>query len=191
MSNQTSLRLNELMFISIMSVVFGVIWSGYGFIYDIIAPILNMFGLSGLLRGIYILGCVFFPYIIRKPGSALMGEMIATIIESVFSGWGIEAVIFGLVQGLVAEAFFFFMRYRVWHRYVLIACSICVGLATFILSLIWYKYYQFGSVFMLVHLASIVVSSIVFSGFLSKYLADKLALTGVLNEFRLIKDIYR
>lgn len=191
MIKHIKLTITELVFISVLAIALGIIYTGYSFIYHIIAPILNMFGMSGLLRGIYLFACVFFPYIIRKPGSALIGQLIATIVESVFAGWGMEGLLYGLVQGLVAEIFFLFMGYKLWNTYALLLAAVWIGLITFIISSLWYSYYIFGIVFILVHLISILISSLLFSGFLAKYVADKLALTGVLNNFAIIKDSYR
>lgn len=190
--NQDKLSIAELTFIALLSVALGLIWSSYNLIYTLLNPLVRMVGLNGLLDGIYLIAGVFFPYIIRKPGSAILAEVIASIAETLIGGgFGLNTLIYGFMQGLACEMVFVIFKYRVWHRGVLLLAASVAGITCYILSYILYEYYRFGWWLNLMHLSSLVISSILFAGLLSKLIADKLARAGVLNNFRIIKDQFR
>ena len=112
MNNFKQLTISEMVFITILSVILGIFWWAYTFFYDIVSPIFKASGLEGGLTGIWLIGGVFFPYIIRKPGSAILGEGIAAIIEGVISQWGISAILYGAIQGLPLELLFILLGYK-------------------------------------------------------------------------------
>ena len=79
------LTLGETVFIATLAAALGVAWWAYSLIYNILSPFLKTFGLSGLLDGFWFMAGPFFGYIIRKPGSALLGETIAATVEGIIS----------------------------------------------------------------------------------------------------------
>src|SRR5205814_6844372 len=94
-----------------LAVPLGLIWSfAYGFVWLAargIEPLLGDF-----FDGFYIVGGVLVAYVIRRPGAALLGEMLAAIIEIPFTGFGAVVLVLGLVQGLGVELVFLGTRYR-------------------------------------------------------------------------------
>lgn len=115
--HNNQLKLSETVFIAIMATAMGLAWWMYSLIYDILSPILKTFGLSGLLEGFWHMGGIFFAYIIRKPGSAILGETIAATVEGMISQWGISALFSGLAQGLPVELLFLATRYKIWNKF--------------------------------------------------------------------------
>ncbi|MBY0379062.1 MAG: ECF transporter S component, partial [Burkholderiales bacterium] len=88
-------------FITVISVVIGIFWWGYTFIFDILSPFLRGVALEGILTGFWYMGGVFFAYIIRKPGSAVLGVLIACVIEGAISHWGLAStLLYGVVEGI-------------------------------------------------------------------------------------------
>lgn len=182
------LSISEIMLITILSAAMGVFWCGYTFLYNILAPLLKPLGMDGLLTGVWLMGGVFFPYIIRKPGSALLGEGIASIVEAVVSQWGFGAIIYGIIQGVPLELFFLLLSYKKWDSLTLCSAGLIAGLFSSVTSLFLYQYYTFGVKYSMLYVFFSCVSAIIFAGFSSKILADKLALTGVLNNYKIIRD---
>ncbi|MFN7094983.1 MAG: ECF transporter S component, partial [Burkholderiales bacterium] len=181
-----ALTLSEIIFITMLASAMGVIWSAYSLVYDIIAPVLKIFAVDGLLNGIWLIGGIFFPYIIRKPGSAFLGEAIAAIIESVISQWGIGAIVYGILQGIPVELFFLCLGYRNWSTKVMLSAGLISAIASFGLSVVWYQYYKLGINYNLIQLLANAISGIFLAGLTAKMLADNLAKTGVLNQFRIV-----
>ncbi|MCC2625425.1 MAG: hypothetical protein K0R14_1298 [Burkholderiales bacterium] len=182
------LNLGEIIFICILSAAIGVFWWAYSFLYDIISPPLKTFGLSGLLEGIWQFAGIFFAFIIRKPGSAILGETIAATVEGLISQWGFSAIISGLAQGTPVELVFLICRYKIWNNWSVIIAAIAASLGGYALSYYWEGYYHLNLMFNLINLSSNIISSIIFGGLLAKYTANKLVKNGVLNQFRISHD---
>lgn len=182
---KTHLTLAEIVFLSIMATGLGIAWWIYSFAYTIISPPLKIIGLSGLLEGFWQMGGVFFAYIIRKPGSALLGEVIAATVEGLISAWGISALVSGICQGLPVEALFLVCRYKYFGR---LHCALGGGLSAlggYLVTYYWYNYSSFSLKFNLLNLGCNLISGAILGGLFSHYLANRLARTGVLNQFRI------
>jgi energy-coupling factor transport system substrate-specific component len=182
------LTFHELIFIAILSAAIGVIWWGYSFAYNILSPLLKPFGLSGLIEGFWQFTGVFFAVIIRKPGSALIGSVIAASVEGLISQWGFSAVISGICQGLPVELVFLVFGYKKFNYLI---CSIGGGFAAvggYAVTYLWYSYSSFSLSYNLIQLSSGIVSAIFLAGILARFIALKLAKTGVLNQFQIVND---
>lgn len=176
--------LSETVFIATLASAFGIAWWAYSFIYALFSPILKTFALSGLLDGFWLMAGPFFGYIIRKKGSALLGETIAATIEGILSQWGFSALLFGICQGLPVELFFFVCRYKRWNKTIMIIAGAMAALGGFIMTYYWYQYSALSFNFNLITLVCELISGGL-AGLLAKYLADSLAHAGVLNQFRI------
>jgi energy-coupling factor transport system substrate-specific component len=182
------LTIGEIVFISVMGAALGVIWWAYTFINDLIAPFLRVFALDGLLSGIWLVGGTFFAYIIRKPGSALLGEVIAAIIQGFISRWGLSSILYGVVQALPVELFFLALGYRRWNYITLAISGALSAFCGYALTFFWYQYFRFGTMFNLVQLVCNIISGSIIAGVLTKMLADRLRFAGVLNQFKIARD---
>lgn len=183
MHNQ--LKLSETVFIAIMATAMGIAWWLYSFIYDILSPLLKTVGLSGLLEGFWHMGGIFFAYIIRKPGSAILGETIAATVEGMISQWGISALFSGLAQGLPVELLFLATRYKVWTKLNCAFAGILSAIGGYVITYFWYGYGSFSLSFNTLNLCCNMLSGALLGGLFSRYLADRLATAGVLNQFRI------
>jgi energy-coupling factor transport system permease protein len=193
MTDSKKLKLGEIVFIAVLSSALGIVWWGYTFGYKLLDPVTQPFGLSTLMEGMWLTGGLFFPYIIRKPGSAFFGEFIAASVQAAIAGaWGAESLAYGLVQGLAAEAIFALFRYRSFALPVMMLAGMAAAIPSFFLSFFWYGYWKlegfYGShlVYNAVLLGAYLVSACVFA-FLSKKLADMLKAAGVLGYFRIAR----
>jgi len=179
------LTLAEIIFICIIASTLGIAWWAYSLIYDILSPILKPFGLSGLLEGFWHMGGIFFAYIIRKPGSAVLGETIAATVEGLISQWGFSAVVSGLCQGLPVELLFLASRYKVWNKLNCALAGILSACGGYIVTYYWYGYASLGLKYNLINLGCTIISGAILGGLLSRYLANQLATTGVLNQYKI------
>lgn len=72
-------------------------------------------GLAGLIAGIWFLGGPLGGLVIRKPGAALLVELLASLVSMVPGNkWGVTTMYSGLAQGLGAELVFALFLYRRW-----------------------------------------------------------------------------
>ena len=185
MNNSNRLTLGETVFIAILSSALGIAWWAYSFFYDIVSPLLKTFGISGLLEGFWHMGGIFFAFIIRKPGSAVLGETIAAGVEGFISQWGFSAIVSGLCQGIPVEIVFLLCRYRVWNKYTCMLGGIASALGGYLVTYYWYGYNHFTLWFNILNLSCNLISGALLGGLFSWYLARQLAHSGVLNHYRI------
>src|SRR5689334_25084162 len=97
-------------------------------------------GLQALLGGGWLFAGVLTALVIRKPGAALYGELVAATVSALVGNqWGVLTIESGLVQGLGAELIFALFLYRRWSLPVAVAAGAASGLALAINDLfLWY-----------------------------------------------------
>jgi energy-coupling factor transport system substrate-specific component len=94
-----------------LAVAVGLAFIVYDWIYILIRGVLGPITQS-LAEGFWLLGALLVPYIVRRPGSALIGEVIAAIVEASFNPFGIGVILAGVLEGLGAEVVFLLTGYR-------------------------------------------------------------------------------
>lgn len=179
------MTLSETVFIAIMATALGLAWWAYSFVYDIVSPLLKTFGLGGFLEGFWYMGGIFFGYIIRKPGSAILGETIAAGVEGMISQWGFSAVVSGFCQGLPVELLFLATRYKIWHKTNCALAGSLSALGGWIVSYYWYGYAALSLKFNLINLGTNLISGAILGGLFARYIANRLNNAGVLYQFRI------
>lgn len=182
------LNISEIVFIAIVAAILGVIWWGYTFIYNILEPLTKIIAINGLFTGVWLMGGVFFSYIVRKPFAGFFGEVTAAVIQGFISQWGISSLIYGIVQGLACEVIFYLFGYKKWNIFVVSLSGMFSALCSFVLTYFLYQYYQLSTTFQLLQFICNMLSGIIFGGILSKYIADKLVKARVLNNFNIVKN---
>lgn len=137
----------------------------------------------GLIAGLWVLAGPLAGIIIRKPGAALLCEMIAAIVEAVLgSHFGATVLLSGLVQGLGAEIIFAAFGYR---RFSLWVTSLSGLLAAAFMSvsenIMYNAAWQFS--FQAAYTVCAIISGIVISGIGAWYAYRAIARTGALSSF--------
>lgn len=180
-------RTIDLVTIAVLGVAFGVIFWGWGKLYEPLsaAIIFSFPPSSGLLAGPWLMAGVLGGLIIRKPGAAFTTEFIAAAVSTVVIGgtqWGLSVFASGLLQGLGAELAFMLFAYR---RFTLgVACLAGAAAAAFESIYEWFFYWMdWGLDYKLAYLAFFTVSGIVVAGVGSWLLMRALAKAGVLDSF--------
>lgn len=140
-------------------------------------------GLQALLGGGWLFAGVLTALVIRKPGAALYGELVAATVSALVGNqWGVLTLESGLVQGLGAELVFAMFLYRAWNLPVAMLSGAVAGLALAINDLVlWYP--GSAATFSLIYTVSAVLSGAVVAGALSWYVVRGLAKTGALSRF--------
>ena len=141
-------------------------------------------GLQALLGGGWLFAGVLTALVIRKPGAALYGEMVAATVSALVGNqWGVLTLESGLVQGLAAELIFAVFLYRAWNLPVAVLSGAAAGVALAINDLIlWYP--GSAAAFSIIYIVSAVVSGAVIAGGLSWFVVRGLAKTGALSRFQ-------
>ncbi|KAB7756303.1 MULTISPECIES: ECF transporter S component [Mycobacteriaceae] len=140
-------------------------------------------GLQALLGGGWLFAGVLTALVIRKPGAAIYGELVAASVSALVGNqWGVLTLESGLVQGVGAELVFAAFLYRRWGLPTAVLSGAVAGVAMAINDLIlWYPGSAAG--FAAVYVVSGIASGAVLAGVLSWIVVRNLAKTGVLSRF--------
>lgn len=140
-------------------------------------------GLQALLGGGWLFAGVLTALVIRKPGAALYGEMVAATVSALVGNqWGVLTLESGLVQGLAAELVFAVFLYRAWNLPVAVLAGAVAGLGLAINDLIlWYP--GSAATFSAIYVVAAIVSGALIAGALSWFVVRGLAKTGALSRF--------
>ncbi len=181
-------KLRDIILMAIFGVVFAVVYLA---VFDggmALSAALAPAGLSNyafeIIYGVWFMAATLAAYIIRKPGAALITEMLASAIELLMgNSGGLTVVLTGLIQGAGAEVVFLLFRYKKWNFVSMSLAGMLSAVFIFCYELYYLNYIALAPSLLIGQLAVRFVSAIVFSGILCKVLGDLLARTGVLKSY--------
>ena len=137
----------------------------------------------GLIAGLWVLAGPLAAAIIRKPGAALLCELIAAIVEAILgSHFGATVLLSGLLQGLGAELVFAAFGYKRFTLWVTAASGMLAAAFMAVSENIMYNAeWQFG--FQTIYAVCAIVSGLVISGIGAWFAYRAIAATGALSPF--------
>jgi len=177
----TSWRTVDIVVASSIAAAFGVIFWAWGQLWNTAQPAFTGFPpAQGFMYGVWLLPGVLGAMIIRKPGAAIYTELVASIISAFLgTAWGLQVVLYGLVEGAAPELVFAFLLYRSWKLPAALAAGAAAGLAAALLDLALY-YADWSGGWQLTYALLLAASSLVVAGLGSWVLVRTLPKTGVL-----------
>ena len=178
-------RVVDIVVASVIAVAASVVFFAWNIAHDAVTAPLKAFlpGLQALDGGVWLFAGVLTALVVRKPGAALYGELVAAVVSALLGGqYGATVILSGVIQGLGAELVFLLFLYLNWRLFVAILAGIGAGIAKAVLELVvWYP--GAGTLFATVYVVSSIVSGAVIAGFLSWLAVRGLAKTGALDRF--------
>ncbi len=178
-------RVVDIVVAAVVAVACGVIFFAWGAVYEPITTPLQLLlpGSQALLYGVWLLAGPLTALIVRRPGAALFGELVAASVSALLgASWGLLTLESGLVQGLAAELVFLAFRYRVWALPVALLAGAAAGLAMGLNDLVLY-YPGLDDGFKAAYLVAGAVGGALIAGAGAWLLTRALAATGVLDRF--------
>ncbi len=166
---------------SVLAVASGFLFWGWGLLWSTVVMPFIPFPFHYLLAGTWMLGGIIVPYVIRRPGAALLGELVAAFVSMLPGNqWGVSTMLSGLVQGVGAELVFGAGGWRRYSTPMLMGAGAVAGVLSLTFDSFYYGYWQMYSTgAILAAGAFMAVSGAVLGGLLSKVLADSLTRAGV------------
>jgi energy-coupling factor transport system substrate-specific component len=171
----------------VLASVVGVVSGGIFALWNIAnVPILEPLGallpgFQALGHGVWLLGGLLTALIVRRPGAALYGEVLAATVSALIgTQWGVMTLVYGVVQGLGAEIVFALLAYRVWNAAAAIAAGAVSAAAMAALDLTLY-YAGAGTGFFTIYAISSVVSGALLAGLGSVGIRQGLVRAGALR----------
>jgi energy-coupling factor transport system substrate-specific component len=184
-------RVVDIVVASVVAVASGVVFWVWGQVQNPISgPVTALLpGFQGILNGPWLFAGVLAGLIVRKPGAALYGEVVAATVSALIgTQWGFATLLSGVVQGLGAEIVFALFLYANWRLVPALLAGVGAGAAEAVLDLLyWYP----GSKpeFAAVYTVSTMVSGLVIAGLGSWLLVRALARTGALSRFAAGREV--
>lgn len=181
-----SWRVVDIVVAAVLGVAIGLVFWGWNTVgglwfgaMDAVTP-----GLGGIAVGIWLLGGVVGGLIIRKPGAALLVELIAAVVSALIGNvWGITTIFSGLAQGLGAELIFLAFLYLRFTLPVAMLAGAGAGIGAWVLELFLTPNIAKSIEFNLIYLGTLVVSGALLAGLVGWLLVRALAATGALSRF--------
>lgn len=181
-------RVVDIVVAAVLGVAIGLVfwgWNTIGYAWFLAADGLTP-GFGGIAVGIWLLGGVVGGLVIRKPGAALVVELVAAIVSMMIGNvWGVSTVLSGLVQGLGAELIFAIFLYRRFGLGLAALAGMGAAAAAWVFELFYgsspniLKSLEFNAIY----LGAVVVSGAILAGLVGWMLVRALAATGALNRF--------
>ena len=177
----------DLVTTAILGVALGAAFWGWDLLlYPTVSALLNTAfpPLASLTLGVWVLPAVVGGFVVRRPGAALLCEIVAATVEALLGNqWGLNVMISGALQALGVEII---LAIFLWRGFRL-GVAVLAGVLSAILELCcweWWVYQGEYTVSMkLVALGCAVISCSAISGLGGWGLVRAMAATGALNAF--------
>jgi energy-coupling factor transport system substrate-specific component len=178
-------RTVDLLSVAFLGAAFGVAYWGWGILYNgpLSALQFAFAPLGGLFAGTWFIAGVVGGLVVRRPGAALLCEVIAALV-SMLPGteWGATVLVSGIVQGLGAELVFALFGYRFFGLLAAVLAGAMAGpFAAAYESTTWIQDWSLG--WKLAYAGVLAFSGAVVAGLGGWALTRALAGAGALNAF--------
>ncbi|MCJ1708297.1 ECF transporter S component [Microbacterium sp. VKM Ac-2923] len=187
-------RVVDIVVAAVLGVAIGLVfwgWNTVGGLWFVAMDGLTP-GLGGLAVGIWLIGGVIGGLVIRKPGAALLVELIAAVVSALIGNvWGVTTIFSGLAQGLGAELIFLAFLYLRFTLPVAMLAGAGAGIGAWVLELFLSANIAKTVEFNLIYLGSLIVSGALLAGLVGWLLVRALAATGALSRFAVGRDARR
>ena len=154
----------------VLASVVGVVSGGLFVLWNIASvPLLEPLGallpgFQALGHGVWLMGGLLTALMVKKPGAALYGELLAATVSALVGNqWGVITLVYGVVQGLGAELIFALFAYRAWGWIPALVAGAGSGITMGVLDLTLF-YAGAGPTFISIYALSSVVSGAMIAG---------------------------
>jgi energy-coupling factor transport system substrate-specific component len=180
----TRWRTVDIVVTAVLGVAFGVVFWAWNLLWAATGTAFTAFPpAQAFMYGVWLLPAVVAPLIVRKPGAAIFAETVAAIVSALLGAqWGVQVVLYGLIQGLAGELGFAAFRYRRFGWVQALLAAVLAGAAAAVLDLVYY-YPEWTAGWKLTYVVVVVASTVVVCGIAGTALVRALARTGALSSF--------
>jgi len=188
MPDTSAWTLRETLIVAVLGAVFGVLYLGWVQVWLILQAVFGALTMD-VVMGFWFVVSIIAAAIIRKPGVALVSEVLAAAVQVLMgSPAGLLLLLTGFVQGAGAEAVFAATRYRRWNLPVLMAAGVGAALASFAYTWVRFDYGSLAPGLLVAMFVLRCASGALLGGLLGHVIAQALLRTGVLSGLRIDRD---
>lgn len=180
--------LRETLIVAVLGAVFGVLYLGWVQVWLILQAVFGAVTMD-VVMGFWFINSIIAAAIIRKPGVALLSNMLAAAVQIMLgSPAGLLLLVTGFVQGAGAELVFAATRYRRWTLPVLMAAGVGAATASFAWTWVRFDYGSLEPGLLMVMYILRCSSGALLGGLLGYGVVQALYRTGVLSGLRIDHD---
>ena len=127
----------DIIILALIGFLFGGIFLAAGWIYAALEAALTPLGYqpfaNEILFGLWVMAAPVAAVLVKKPGSATLGEVLGALAEMLYgSFFGAGVIISGIVQGLGSEFGFFVTKYKRYDYKSLFLSAIGITIFSFV-----------------------------------------------------------
>ena len=173
--------LREILIVAVLGAVFGVLYLGWVQVWLIAQAIFGSVTMD-VVMGFWFIVSIIAAAIIRKPGAALLSEVLAALTQVLLgSPAGLMLLVSGLVQGAGAEAVFAATRWKNYRLPVLMAAGVGAAIFSFIYTWIRFDYGALAPGLLVAMFVLRCLSGALLGGLAGYLVTEALYRTGVLS----------
>lgn len=189
MSQDNSLwTLRETVIVAVLGAVFGALYLGWVQVWLILQAIFGAVTMD-VVMGFWFIVSIVAAAIIRKPGVALVSEVLAAATQLLLgSPAGLILLLTGFVQGLGCEVVFAAFRYRRYSLPVLMLSGASASVFSFAYTWVRFDYGSLEPGLLVVMFTLRVISGALLAGLLGHLVVNALYRTGVLAGLAIDRD---
>lgn len=180
-------KMRDIVLTAVFSAICGAIYLGWDLLFKAV-PIANPVA-AAAFNGLWWIAGGIVPFIVRRPGAALLAEAIGGFMEfALGSPYGIQAFTIGIAQGIGIELGFMLGGYRRYSLFWLLLATGLGGIGNYVYSYFYYGVNQYTPAVQVGYLVVTMISGAVLAGLLSWLVARGLKRTGVLQNFSIGRE---
>lgn len=188
MPNHFVWTLRETLIIASLGAVFGVLYLGWVQVWLILQAVFGAVTMD-VVMGFWFIVSIIAAAIIRKPGVALVSEVMAAAVQVLLgSPAGLLLLLTGVVQGAGAEVIFAATRWRRYSLAVLMMAGMGAAVFSFIYTWIRFDYGSLAPELLATMFVLRLASGAVLGGLLGHVIVRALYRTGVLSGLAIDRD---
>jgi energy-coupling factor transport system permease protein len=188
MNSRFHWSLREILIVAVLGAVFGVLYLGWVQVWLIAQAIFGAVTMD-VVMGFWFIVSIIAAAIIRKPGVAIISEMLAALTEILLgSPAGLMLLLSGFIQGAGAEIVFAATGWRNYRLPVLMAAGIGAAIFSFVYTWILFNYSALAPGLLIAMFVLRCLSGALLGGLLGHMIVEALYRTGVLNGLTIDHD---
>ena len=185
-SNRWTLR--EILIVAVLGAVFAVLYLGWVQVWLIAQAIFAV--TMDVVMGFWFIVSIIAAAIIRKPGVALISEMLAALVEILLgSPAGLMLLLAATIQGAGAEIVFAATRWRNYSLPVLMLAGVGASVFSFVYTWFLYDYGALAPGLLVVMFVLRCLSGAILGGLAGYFIVRALYRTGVLSGLKIDHDM--
>ncbi|TPR40976.1 ECF transporter S component [Apilactobacillus micheneri] len=183
---QKTWNLRNIILLTLISIICGIIFFATGFIYNSLSLMLTPFGLApfanDILIGLWIMAAPLASFIFKAPGASILSEVLGSIVEMFLGGqWGASTMISGFIQGVASELGFTLTKYKHYDWIGIISTTLTTTIITFIWDCFKNGYSAYSIHMLILLFITRMISIFIFSGILTKLVTNMLTKSNVIK----------